>query len=110
MPDGFFFFFLSLRMNKCLERVNDRHFWNPGVFSYAMIPRRHPNSKVFFFFHRHIYSLWCEHAQSHSHIATVACALEHYTFPTGSVALRKGRRQVLAILHLSVLGMQNLWS
>ncbi len=25
--------FQSLRMNKCLERVNDRHFWNPGVFS-----------------------------------------------------------------------------
>jgi hypothetical protein len=41
--------FLILRMNKCLERVNDRHFWNPGVFSYAMIPRRHPNSRVFFF-------------------------------------------------------------
>jgi hypothetical protein len=41
--------FLSLRMNKCLERVDDRHFWNPGVFSYAMIPRCHPNSRVFFF-------------------------------------------------------------
>jgi hypothetical protein len=25
--------FLSLRMNKCLEKVKDRHFWNPGVFS-----------------------------------------------------------------------------
>ncbi len=45
-------------MKKCLERVNDWHFWNPGVFSYAMIPRCHPNSRVFFF-HRHIYSLWC---------------------------------------------------
>ncbi len=42
--------FFSLRMNKCLKRVNDRHFWNPGVFSYAMIPRCHPNSLVFFFF------------------------------------------------------------
>jgi hypothetical protein len=41
--------FLSLRMNKCLERVNDRHFWNPGVFSYAMKPRCRPNSRVFFF-------------------------------------------------------------
>jgi hypothetical protein len=41
--------FLSLRMNECLERVNDRLFWNPGVFSYAMIPRWHPNSRVFFF-------------------------------------------------------------
>ncbi len=48
--------FLSLRMNKCLKRVNDRRFWNPGVFSYAMIPRCHPNLRVFF--HRHIYSLW----------------------------------------------------
>ncbi len=36
--------FLSLRMNKCLERINDRHFWNPGVFSYAMIPRCRLNS------------------------------------------------------------------
>ncbi len=26
-------FFLILRMNKCLERVIDQHFWNPGVFS-----------------------------------------------------------------------------
>jgi hypothetical protein len=36
-------------MNKCLERVNGRHFWNPGVVSYAMIPRCHPNSRIFFF-------------------------------------------------------------
>jgi hypothetical protein len=35
-------------MNKCLERVNDRHFWNPVVFSYAMIPRCCPQSRVFF--------------------------------------------------------------
>jgi hypothetical protein len=42
--------FLSLRMNKCLERVNDQHFWNPGVFSYAIILRCLPNSRVFFFF------------------------------------------------------------
>jgi hypothetical protein len=41
--------FLSLLMSKCLERVNDRHFWIPGVISYAMIPRCHPNSRVFFF-------------------------------------------------------------
>jgi hypothetical protein len=40
-------FFLSLRMNNCLERVNDWHFWNPGVFSNAMIPRCRPNSRVF---------------------------------------------------------------
>ncbi len=45
-----FFFFLSLWMSKCLERVDDRHFWNPGVFSYAMIPRCCLNSIVFFFF------------------------------------------------------------
>jgi hypothetical protein len=44
VQDGFF---LSLRMNKCLERVNGRHFWNHGVFSYAMIPRCHPNSRIF---------------------------------------------------------------
>ncbi len=37
-------------MNNCLERVNDRHFWNPGVFSYAMILSCRPNSRVFFFF------------------------------------------------------------
>ncbi len=42
-------------MNKCLERVNDRHFWNPGVFSYAMITKCRPNSRVFF--HRHIYTV-----------------------------------------------------
>jgi hypothetical protein len=43
--------FLSLWVNKCLERVNDRHFWNPGVFSYAMIPRCQVNATqgVFFF-------------------------------------------------------------
>jgi hypothetical protein len=35
-------------MNKCLERINDLHFWNPGVLSYAMIPRCCPNSRVFF--------------------------------------------------------------
>ncbi len=52
--------FLSLRMNKCLYKVNGRHFWNPGVFSYAIIPRCRPNSRVFF--HRPIYSLWRLHA------------------------------------------------
>ncbi len=36
-------------MNKCSERVNDRHFWNPGVFSYGMIPRCRPNSTVCLF-------------------------------------------------------------
>jgi hypothetical protein len=36
-------------MNKCLERVNGRFFWNPGVFSYATIPRCRPNSRFFFF-------------------------------------------------------------
>ncbi len=41
-------FFLSLRMNKCLRGFDDRHFWNPGVFSYAMIPRCRPNSRAFF--------------------------------------------------------------
>ncbi len=41
--------FLSLRMNKCLERVDRQHFSTPGVFSYAMIPRCRPNSRVFFF-------------------------------------------------------------
>jgi hypothetical protein len=48
-----------LWMNKCLERVNDRHFWNPGVFSYAMIPRCRPNSRVFFFHCQSIvYASW----------------------------------------------------
>ncbi len=41
--------FLSLRMNKCLERVNHGHFWTPVVFIYAMIPRCCPNSRKFFF-------------------------------------------------------------
>ncbi len=42
--------FLSLRINKCLmESVNDRHVWNPGVFSYRMIPRCRLNSSFFFF-------------------------------------------------------------
>jgi hypothetical protein len=43
--------FLSLGMNKCLKRVDDRPFWNPGVMSYAMIPRSarcRPNSRVCF--------------------------------------------------------------
>jgi hypothetical protein len=40
--------FLSLQMNKCMKRVNDRHFWNPGVFGYAMIPRCRLNSTLFF--------------------------------------------------------------
>jgi hypothetical protein len=40
--------FLSLRMNKCLERANGRRFWNSGVFSYAMIPRCWPNSSFVF--------------------------------------------------------------
>ncbi len=42
-------FFFSLGMRKCLERVNDRLFWNPRVFRYALIPRCHPNSRVVFF-------------------------------------------------------------
>ncbi len=42
--------FLSLRMNKCLERFYGRHFWNPGVFRYALIPRCRPNSRVIFSF------------------------------------------------------------
>jgi hypothetical protein len=36
-------------MNKCLDRVNDRHSWNPGVLSYAMIPGCRANSRVFIF-------------------------------------------------------------
>ncbi len=44
MQDSFFF---SLRMNKCSERVNGRHFRNPEVLSYA-IPRCRPNSRGFF--------------------------------------------------------------
>ncbi len=36
-------------MNKCLRRVDGRHFWIPGVFSYAMMPRCRSNSRVFFF-------------------------------------------------------------
>jgi hypothetical protein len=45
-----FFFFLNLRMNnKCLERVNDQNFWNPGIFSYAMIPATSPTEEFFFF-------------------------------------------------------------
>jgi hypothetical protein len=39
-------------MNKCLERANEWHFWNPGATSYARIPRsripRYSNSIVFF--------------------------------------------------------------
>ncbi len=35
-------------MNKCLEMVNDRYFWNPGVFSYAMIPKMPPQLKSLF--------------------------------------------------------------
>ncbi len=50
--------FSSLRMDKCLERVDDRHFSTLGVFSYAMIPPCRPNSRDFIFFHRHIYSLY----------------------------------------------------
>jgi hypothetical protein len=50
MQDSFFEFVDE----QVLERVNDRNFWNPGVVSYAMIPRSCPNSRVFFFFHRHI--------------------------------------------------------
>ncbi len=48
--------FLSLRMNKCLERVNDRHF---GILEssatqwYQVVS---PTQE--FYFHRHIYSLW----------------------------------------------------
>jgi hypothetical protein len=43
MQDSFF----ELQMNNCLERVNDRHFWNFGAFSYAMIPRCRPNLSFF---------------------------------------------------------------
>ncbi len=49
--------FLILLMNKCLERVNDLHFWNLGVFSYAMIPRYRPNSRLFLH-HRQIYIVY----------------------------------------------------
>jgi hypothetical protein len=40
--------FLSLQMNKCLKRVNDRQFWNPGVFSYSMIPDVASTQEFFF--------------------------------------------------------------
>jgi hypothetical protein len=49
--------FLSLRTNKCLERVNGRPFWNPGDFSYADT-KMSPQLKSFF--HRHTYSLWLQ--------------------------------------------------
>jgi hypothetical protein len=47
--------FLSLRTNKCLERVNDWHFWDPGVFSYAMIQDVAPTQEIF---HCHIYIVY----------------------------------------------------
>ncbi len=40
-----------------LERVNARHFWNPGVFSYAMIPRCRPTSRGFFSALSHLKSM-----------------------------------------------------
>ncbi len=39
-------FFFEFADEQVLERVNDRHIWNPGVISYAMIPCR-PDSRVF---------------------------------------------------------------
>ncbi len=50
MQDSFFEF----ADEKVFGRVNDRHFWNHGVFSYAMIPRCLPNSRVFFFSSSHL--------------------------------------------------------
>ncbi len=47
VQDSFFFEFTDEQV--LAERVNDRHFWNLGVFSYAMIPRCRPNSRIFFF-------------------------------------------------------------
>jgi hypothetical protein len=44
-------------MSKCLERVNDRHFWNPGVFSYAMMRRCGPNSRLFFIVTSIVYAI-----------------------------------------------------
>jgi hypothetical protein len=58
--------FLSLRMNKCLERVNDRHFWNPGVFATQWY--QDVASTQEFLFHCRIYSLWFALAHiSHLH-------------------------------------------
>ncbi len=37
-------------MNKCLERVDNRHFWNPRVFSNAMIQNIAPTQELVFFF------------------------------------------------------------
>jgi hypothetical protein len=37
--------------DKCLERINERHFWNPGVFRYAMIidnRKMSPQLRIFF--------------------------------------------------------------
>ncbi len=42
-------FFFEFEMNKCLERVDDRHFCNLEVFSYAVIARYRPNWSLFFF-------------------------------------------------------------
>jgi hypothetical protein len=53
---------LCLLVNECFSRVTDRlfFFWNPGVVSYALIPRCRPSSTSFFF-HRRICSLWLSH-------------------------------------------------
>ncbi len=40
---------LSSWMNSAWKGLMTGIFWNPGVFSYAMIPRCRPNSRFFFF-------------------------------------------------------------
>jgi hypothetical protein len=61
------FFFEFMDEQVLGEGYDDRHFWNPGVFSYAMIPRCRPNSRVFFFFFSIVQSIVYDYGTLRAH-------------------------------------------
>ncbi len=62
-------------MNKCLERVKDRHFWNPGVFQLCN-DNMSPQLEIFFF-HCHIYSLWSGSSIAIPNFSEIAFSVGH---------------------------------
>jgi hypothetical protein len=48
-PCRTFFFWVCRWTSAWRGLINDRHFWNPGVFSHAMLPTCRSNSRGFYF-------------------------------------------------------------
>ncbi len=82
------------------EGYNHWHFWNPGVFSSAMISRCHPNSRLFF--HRHIYSV-CHAVLLQRHLPLPAPTCRRGPSSTKIPAERSATKSLCPVVHLGLI-------